>query len=390
MSGKSARSRARFREAGIGVAMIVLLVGLTVLSIAVYEEAFTSTARVAVRTDRSGLMMDVGSQVEMSGTVVGRVTGVSYRGSGAIIEMALKSDELKSIPANVGADLSTSTLFGRKYVSLIRPAVPSTKRLSAGSVIDAEKVTVEFQDVLGHLMGLLDQVDPAQVNTVLTQSATAVRGRGDNLGHSLQVLSQYLQEFNGSIPTLQRDIPKLAENADTLNGLSPDLLAAVGNASTTGTTIIDKHFELAAFLISFTGFGNAGNAFFSASRESMPQALNVLDPVTGLLADYAPEYQCLLSDLVQTDTYLKRALGGGRPGLNILGTVPMGDPPYTQQNLPQIGNVGNPPSCHGSHNGITATDPGHTDLADGSRAYENPGDPRAGQNFVDLLFGHVK
>ncbi|WP_216892877.1 MCE family protein [Nocardia alni] len=388
MSRESVRSR--FREAGIGVAMIVLLVGLTVLSIAVYEEAFTPTIRVAVRTDRSGLMMDIGSQVEMSGKVVGRVTGVSYRGSAATIEMALKTDEVKSIPANVGADLSTSTLFGRKYVALIRPAVPSAQRLASGSVIDARKVTVEFQDVLGHLMTVLDQVDPAQVNTVLTQSATAVRGRGGNLGQGLQTLSQYLREFNGSLPTLQRDFSKLADNADTLNNLSPDLLAATGNASTSGRTIIDRRSELAAFLLSFTGFGNAGNAFFTASRDSLPQAVNVLDPVTGVLADYAPEYQCLLSDLAQTDTYLKNTLGGARPGLNILGTVPMGDPPYTQQNLPRIGAVDNPPSCYGSHDGVTATDPGHTDLADGSRAYETPNDPRAAQNFVDLLFGHVK
>ncbi|PPJ25560.1 MCE family protein [Nocardia nova] len=392
MTTISEGSRSRFRAAGIGVAMIALLLALTVLSVAIYKDAFTSTAKVVIRTDRSGLMMDAGSQVEISGKVVGRVTGVSIHDTGTTIEMALQSDQLKWIPANVGAELSTSTLFGRKYVSLVRPAHPSARRLAAGAVIDAREVSVEFQDVLGKLMSVLEQVDPAQVDTVLTQSATAVRSRGGELGRSLQTLSSYLHEFNGSIPTLQRDLPKLADNADTLAALSPDLLGVLNNGAVTGQTVTDKQSALAAFLLSFTGLGNTGNTFFTASRQALPGAVEALDPVTGVLADYAPEYQCLLSGLVQADDYLTHTLGGARPGLNILGTIPMGDPPYTQGNLPKVGDVSGPPSCYGSHDGVTAADPGHTDFDDGSRAYETPPSeaPGFGADIAELLFGRIK
>ncbi|OXR41268.1 hypothetical protein B7C42_06666 [Nocardia cerradoensis] len=384
-------NRSRVHDAGVGVAMIALLLALTALAVAVYKDAFTSTAKVSIRTGRTGLMMDVGSQVEMSGKVVGRVTAVSFHDSSATIDMAVRSDQLKWIPANVGADLSTSTLFGRKYVSLVRPADPSPKRLADGAVIDARQVTVEFQDVLGKLMGVLQQVDPAQVDTVLTQSAAAVRSRGGGLGESLQTLSAYLSEFNGTMPTLQRDIPKLADNADTLSGLAPDLLAVLDNVSVTGPTLTDKQSVLAAFLMSFTGLGNVGTTFFDAARKPLPGAVDALDPVTGVLAEYSPEYQCLLSGLVQSDAYLKRTLGGARPGLNILGTVPMGDPPYTQQNLPQIGGVSNSPSCYGSHDGVTGADPGHTDFDDGSRAYEIPAHPSpSAANIAELLLGRTK
>ncbi|MET8430924.1 MCE family protein [Nocardia sp. NPDC004860] len=384
-------SRSRFRAAGIGIAMIALLLGLTGLSIGLYSNAFESTVRVAIRTDRSGLMMDTGAQVELSGKVVGRVVGVAHQGSGAVIELAVQSDQLKWIPANVGANLSTSTLFGRKYVALIRPAEPAGQRLAAGAVIDAGQVTVEFQDVLGDLMAVLEQVDPTQVATVLSQGATAVRSRGGDLGHSMDILATYLHEFNGSMPTLQRDIPKLADNADTLAALSPDLLAVLDNTTVTGRTLTEKQSGLAAFLMSFTGFGNVGSQFFNASGKPLIGASNALDPVTDVLADYSPEYQCLLSGLVQADDYLKRALGGARPGLNILGTVPMGDPFYTQQNLPKVGDVRNPVNCYGSHDGATAADPGHTDFDDGSQAYRTAAGPvLGGANIADLLLGRTK
>lgn len=383
----------RLKNATVGMGLVVLLALLTALAIGLYNDAFRSTVPVQIRTDRSGLMMDIGSDVKLSGKVVGRVMAVSYSGSQATIDLDVQSDQLKWIPENVGADLNASTLFARKYVSLTRPENPSPTRLSSGSVIDAKKVTVEFEDVLGNLMAVLDQVDPAKVNTVLTEAATAVQSRGTKLGGTLQSLKVYLDQFNGSMPTLQRDIPKLADNTDTLDTLSPDLLSVLDHASVTSTTLTDKQAQLSAFLMSFTGFGNVGHDFVDAAGQPLIESAEALNPVLSLVANYAPEYQCLLAGLVQADKYLARALGGARPGLNILGTVPMGDPPYkSPQNLPEVGAVKNGPSCYGSNDGETTSDPGHTNFHDGSQAYQTPitaADLKGG-NIANLLFGHLK
>lgn len=373
--------------------MVVLLLLATALSIAVYNDAFKSTAKVQIRTDRSGLMMDIGSDVKVNGKVVGRVTAVSFSEDEATIELDVYSDQLRWIPENVGAELNASTLFARKYVSLVRPADPAPGHLVDGSVIDARKVTVEFEDILGNLMSLLEQVDAAEVNTVLTQAATAVQGRGSKLGNTLESLKIYLDDFNGSIPTLQRDVPKLADNVDMIDELSPNLLAVLDNASVTATTLTEKEAQYGAFLMSFTGLGNVGREFLDAAGEPLIQSVATLNPTLSLLSEYSPEYQCFLAGLVQAGKYLSRGLGGDRPGLNILGTLPMGDPPYkSPQNLPEIGGVRNGPSCYGSSNGVTMSDPGHTQFADGSDAYLTPFDSTsdAGQKLARLLFGNVK
>lgn len=383
----------RAKNAAIGIALCVLLALATALSIALYNDAFRSTAHVQIKTDRSGLMMDIGSDVKLSGKVVGRVTDVSFSGDYATIDVELHSDQLHWIPENVGAELNASTLFARKYVSLTRPKDPSPKTLASGDVIDASKVTVEFENILGSLMSVLNQVDPAKANTVLTQASTAVQSRGTKLGTTLERLENYLAEFNGSMPALQRDIPKVADNADTFDGLSPDLLSTVDNASVTGVTLTEKQAQYNAFLLSFTNLGNVGHTFVETAGEPLIQSANVLNPVLGLLGDYSSEYQCLFAGLVRADKYLANALGGTRPGLNILGTVPMGDPPYkSPQNLPEVGRVNNAPSCYGSVNGDTLSDPGHIPFDDGSDAYQTPLNSMtdAGRTLAGLLFGNQK
>ncbi|MCD2107132.1 MCE family protein [Rhodococcus erythropolis] len=383
----------RTRNACLGAALVALVLVLTAASIGLYNGAFTSTAKVVIRTDRTGLMMDTGSDVKMNGKVVGRVASTSYSRGNAVITMEMQPDQLVHIPRNVDVQLNATTLFARKYVNLVAPEYPSRQKLTNGDAISNTEVTVEVESILGNLMSVLDQVDPAQVNTVLAQAATALNGRGSDLGSTLEELNEYLVEFNGSIPTLQRDISLLADNAATFADLSPDLLSVLDNTSVTGTSLTDKQTQLSAFLVSFTGLGNSGRTLLDAAGQPLVQAVHELNPVLDLFAEYSPEYQCLFAGLTQSDRYLTRVLGGGRPGLNILGTIPMGDPFYQfPGNLPQVGNVTNAPSCYGMQDGVTTFDPGHTNFQDGSDAYQvlpNPLDDIGGR-LASLLFGHQK
>ncbi|UZG52824.1 MCE family protein [Rhodococcus opacus] len=370
-----------------GFVLILLLVLVTAVAVGRYRGAFTAAVRVDLISDRAGLLMDAGSDVKVSNVVVGRVASVALTDNHAVIAMDLQPDQVAKIPANVGAQIAPTTLFGRKFVSLTWPDQPSSITLAQRPLIDTAKVTVEVNDAFDALLGVLDHIEPQKVNGTLGAVATALSGRGHKFGDLMVDVDHYLADFNGSIPTLQRDVPLLADNLDTFTSATPEFLATVDHLSSTSRTIVEKQAQLSAFLMSFTELGNVGDSFLADSEQPVIQALDALAPTSNLLGEYAPSYPCFFASLNQSRRYLERGFGGDRPGLNILGTILMGDPPYTYpEDLPENGADG-PAQCYSY--GAGNPPPGHTPFDVGTRVYDpmqTPGD-LLGNPFASLIYG---
>ncbi|MCV4626884.1 MCE family protein, partial [Escherichia coli] len=79
-------------------------------------------------------------------------------------------------PANVEAQIRATTVFGAKFVDLIYPSDPSKQRLEPGQVIVSRNVTVEANTVFQNVVDVLEQVDPAKLNSTLYALAEGVRG----------------------------------------------------------------------------------------------------------------------------------------------------------------------------------------------------------------------
>lgn len=355
----------------IALATVVVLLLAAAVSAALYAGAFTRSVQVRVLADRSGLLMDPGSDVKLRGVVIGTVAHVKYADNRAELTLDIDPGQLANIPQNVSAYLEPTTVFGRKFVTLQIPKAPSAWGLEEGSVIDNSEVTVEVNDVFTNLVSVLDAVDPQKLNAALGAAATALDGRGDRLGQILVDLDDYLSRFNGSVPTLQRDLPKLAENADTFADASPEFLSLVGNLSVTSDSIVAKEPELTSFILSFTELGNSGEALFREVAEPLTQALSSLRPTTNLLAQYSPQTVCFFAGMSQNRHFLEKTVGGTKPGLNVQSTVLLGDPAYAYpDNLP-INAADNAPDCYGAGPiDPNSTVPPHTQFHDGSEAYE--------------------
>ena len=371
-----------------GIALIVAMLLIAMLCIAFYKDYFTSKATIHLLTDRSGLLMDPGSDVKVNGVVVGSVSKVSFVDDKAELELSMKPDELIKIPVGVSAKLEPTTLFGRKFVTLVTPETTGGPTLREDAVIDTSQTTVEVNDVFSTLVTVLDTVEPSKINATLTAAATALEGRGTRLGDVFTHLDTYLAQFNGSIPALQADVPKMADNADTFADASPDFLRLVDNLSVTSDSIVEKQSQLNAFLLSFTNFGNQGAQYFHEVGTPLIRAVDVLDPTTRLLAQYAPEYPCFFQGMNQGRKYLENTLGATRPGLNVLSTVLVGDPAYGAGNLP-INGANNPPNCYGAPTSGQTPIPPQTNFNDGSDAYhrEFTIGELAQSPLLSLLFG---
>ena len=93
-------------------------------------------------------------------------------------------------------------------------------------MIPPERVdtNVELSQILAHLFPLLRAVRPADLNATLNALATALGGRGEQLGQTIDQLDGYLGEIDDDLPTLREDLVKLADVADTYDVAAPDLL----------------------------------------------------------------------------------------------------------------------------------------------------------------------
>jgi len=340
----------RARHLSYGVAFLAMLGLVVALVVALYNRSFASTTKLVVRSSRAGLTMDAGAAVKLRGVQVGRVTGVSSVAGGADVDLAIDSQYMNRIPSDVSAQLVPPTAFGAKYVQLSAPVGPVVSPIAAGTVIGADHVTVEVNDAFSHLMDVLKAANPLELNNALSALADGLDGRGTQIGQLISQIDTYLDDFNPALPKLANDLPKLAQVLRTYSGITPDLLSVARNVTTTSNTLIQQQASLDAFLVGLTNVSGKADTLLQRNGRPLANLLNYLDPVTQVLARYAPVLPCTLSGLVIDNKYAEQAIGGVFPGINTYTILRPSDYPYTDaKNLP-IAGADNGPDCHGMPN----------------------------------------
>lgn len=117
----------------LGVLLIVAIIGAVTLSISLYRGgAFNKTTGITLVTDRSGLMLEEGSDVKLHGVVVGRVQHISLRDNQVHMKLAMETGQALRIPSNITAAIDPTTLLGRKFVTLVPPPNEASTHLTGG------------------------------------------------------------------------------------------------------------------------------------------------------------------------------------------------------------------------------------------------------------------
>lgn len=320
----------RYRTRLLGLVFLVVLAALVGLSIAAYRQVFTSVTMVTLDTDHTGAQLLPQSDVKLRGIVVGSVRSISTYNvpaeagqpptTRARLKLALNPSRAKLIPAGVTALLLPKTLFGERYVALQVPtdlSGPAAQPIRAGDTIASGKDAIEVEKVLDDLYPVLLALHPEDLKVTLTALATALQGRGKQLGDNLASLNQYLIKLNPKVPELADDIDKLGRVATLYNDAAPDLLATLNNLQTTARTITAQPKALAQLLSSATATSNTLDGFLNANGDYLIQVSASSAKVLALLAHYSPEYPCMAEGFAQLEPRLEQAFGGGQPGLHI-------------------------------------------------------------------------
>lgn len=332
---------------GIGIVVVMLWVVAKC-----FDGSFRSYVPVTLTSDRSGLVMETDAKVKLRGVQVGRVGAITTGGDSVRLQLELDPKQVKHIPANVQAQIAATTVFGAKYVELLYPADPSAHTLKAGASLLSVNVTAEVNTVFQNLVQVIDQVDPAELNSVLSAVAEGVQGQGERIGQAVSGADRVLQALNGRNATIREDWRALKDVSDTYGSAAPDIVNVLSAAATTSTTITSHARDLDAVLLTMTGFARSGINLIGPNQRNFVHGVNALEPTTDLFMKYNPSLTCtLVGGKNVLDDYDLPGYMGGSDGRSLIVDVALllGDEVYRYpDNLPINGAKGGPggkPGC---------------------------------------------
>ncbi len=328
------------------IALIAVFVFVTATS---FLGTFRRSVAVTLTSDRSGLVLETGAKVKMRGVDVGRVRAIEGGQGDARLQLDIDTDQVRFIPANIGARINVTTVFGAKFVDLVYPEAPRAERLHAGAVLQATTVTTEVNTVFENVVDLLKMIDPMKLNAVLTSVADAVRGRGERIGKATTALNDVLSALNARSDIFRDDVRAFKSLNDTYAAAAQDILTILDSAATTSATIVNHQSELNTVLLNTIGLSRDGTTLLGSSKDDLVSVINSLEPTTSLLEKYSPTYTCMLQGAQWVVDHSDPIFGGdGRTFVVDVALLPGNDPYVYPDNLPKIAAKGGPggkPGC---------------------------------------------
>jgi phospholipid/cholesterol/gamma-HCH transport system substrate-binding protein len=216
-------------------------------------------------------------------------------------------------------------------------------------VLQSSNVATEVNTVFENVVGVLDQIDPAKLNSVLSALADGVRGQGERIGQATTDANQVFLALNPRSETVRADWQALKGFSDTYSVAAQDILTTLNAASTTSVTITNHAKALDALLLATIGLSNSGARLLARIRRTSSRPSTCSSP-RRICCKHNPEYTCLLvgaKTLLDTGGY--EAPGGNGRSLVLDAGLALGDETYHYpQNLPVVGAKGGPggkPSC---------------------------------------------
>jgi phospholipid/cholesterol/gamma-HCH transport system substrate-binding protein len=335
----------------LGVIFLCLLLLGGYLTYAIFTKKFADYDEVTLQTSKIGLQLPERADVKVRGVIVGEVLDFVPSSDGAELTLGIYPGEIDTIPADVTGSIVPKTLFGEKYVSLVVPESGGGEAsLAPGANIARTDVSIEVEEVLSDLYPLLRTVQPAELNMTLNALATALEGRGNELGENLETLDSYLKRLNPQIPQLIDDLRLTAKVSDTYSDVMPEIAEILRNTITTTGTLEDRDSKVRALYQDVAAFSNTSRDFLDANGDNLIRLSELGREQLRVFAKYAPGYPCLLKGIENAAPLQAESFRGFTLHI-VLETLPNQPRGYTAADIPRYGedrgpsclNLPNPP-----------------------------------------------
>src|SRR6476661_2297645 len=330
----------------LGVVFVTLMLASVWVTYGMFTQRFSDYDEVTVKASKIGLQLPQRADVKIRGVIVGEVLGYEPTADGADITIGLYQDRTTDIPEDVTASILPKTLFGEKFVSLIPPEGGSSAGpIKAGDVIKRTDLSIEVEEVLSDLYPLLRAVQPADLNTTLNAVATALEGRGEQLGETLETLDDYLTRFNPELPGLVEDLRLTARVSDTYADVLPEVATILRNTITTTTTLEGREEKLKALFNDVSKLSAVAERFTRDNGDNLVRLADLGAAQLEVFARYAPGYPCLLGGIVGAGKLQAEAFRGFTLHI-VLETLPNQPRGYGAQDVPRVADNRGPNCLH--------------------------------------------
>lgn len=329
-----------------GLIVLALVLGFLTLR---YQGYFVQKVNVTANLTTTGDGLPSQADVKFRGVLVGAVKSVEVAAKGELqkVQIEVKPEFAKGVPANVTARVVPSNLFAVTSVELVFNG-PADQYLHEGSVIeeDRSKGTLALQDTLTTVRNILDRIDPVEFGRVLGTLSQALDGSGRMPGSTVERFDHWLQSVDDAIPNLGVLLGDFSSSFHALNESSPELLDVLGTSVQTARTIADRRSELVALITGTSSTVDTVNDLFARNGDVGKQVTEGTSDMFGAVAADPDAITKTILNFSETTRRMDTTFTWGPQKQQVwnAGITLTPYKPYTVADCPRYGDLAGP-SC---------------------------------------------
>ena len=254
-----------------------------------------------------------GARVTMAGAQVGRVTGISRKGAGAVVNMEIDNHRVTPVPADSKFTLRLRTAVGEDYIS-IDPG-RSSQKLASGSVVAISQAG-DYVDV-DQLLSVLQGSTKQKTRQLFEALGGALGGQGQNL-------NRVVGGFNGTITPLAHIVSTLHNDRSQVSRLVQQLGDLASAAGERGASIMQLGRDGLATFQAVAARDQALRrtlAVLPSTLSQVKDTTSTLSSVTNRAAPVVSNLAAALHDVQPAVSYLQPAATEARSVVSQLGSA---------------------------------------------------------------------
>ncbi|WP_230596151.1 MULTISPECIES: MCE family protein [Nocardiaceae] len=326
-----------------GIVASCTAVVAAVASVAYSSGTFDSAPEVSVVLPATAGLLTGEIGVQYLGVRVGEVVDIEPGVDRSRVTMRIDADRIGTVPASARVRVVPRTLFGDIYIQLVAVDRSSSSALADGMALqpDASADAVQASDLFRRVTDLLDGLEPDQAQLALTALGTALRGRGQSIGESIDRLASVTERLEPGIEAALSGMPQLRELTENIAAATPDVLASVAAATRVSQTLLDRSDGVRALLTAAAGTVESTRAVAAENRSAAITVVHSGGAALGALAQDSDGLTATLDRLGPFGEAGARIFASGK--FDVTAVPDFSEPlPYTAADCPQYPGLAGP------------------------------------------------
>ena len=310
-------------------------------------------ADVFVGIPASAGLITTSAPVRYHGVNIGRIADIESGTRTSMVRLAIDKQDLALIPESVVARVVPRTFFGDVYLQLNDgQAGRDARALAPGAKIsiDQSADAMALYDVFTKVVAIFSQIKPEKMQTALTALSQALLDRGQDIGATIDNLSDVADTLTPSAAAFLDSTPQFRDVMTALHSATPDIISTLSAATSVSDHMLADRAGLSGMLDELAALGSVFTGFFADHREQM---ITVVDAAGKILATTATNPQGLVDTLAGAKAFGdagSRSFSTGKFNITAVATF-AGPMPYSAADCPVYGKT------YGAH--CADSDPTH-------------------------------